>query len=88
MDLTYNGSPRPPTAPGSYAVAATINDADYFGAATGTMVISTAVLVRHAPTINGKIAGSVQVLLPESTVLNGSADVSATCWSPARRASA
>ena len=76
VDLTYNGSPAPPTAPGSYAVAATINDADYFGSATGTMVISTAVLVRHAPTINGKVAGSVQVLLPESTVLNGSAHVS------------
>ena len=53
VDLTYNGSPAPPTAPGSYAVAATINDANYFGSATGTMVISTAVLVRHAPTING-----------------------------------
>ena len=76
VDLTYNGSPAPPTAPGSYAVAATINDADYFGSATGTMVISTAVLVRHAPTINGKVAGSVQVLRPESTVLNGSAHVS------------
>ena len=76
VDLTYNGSPAPPAAPGSYAVAATINDADYFGSATGTMVISTAVLVRHAPTINGTVAGSVQVLLPESTVLNGSAHVS------------
>ena len=76
VDFSYNGSPAPPIAPGSYAVVATINDANYTGSAAGTLVISTAVLVRHAPTVNGRLAGSVQVLLPEDTVLNGGAHVS------------
>ena len=53
VDVTYNGSAAPPIAPGTYAVVATIDDANYIGSATGTLVISTAVLVRHAPAING-----------------------------------
>ena len=76
VDVTYNGSAAPPIAPGTYAVVATIDDPNYIGSATGTLVISTAVLVRHAPAINGRLNGSVQVLLPEHTVLNGGAHVS------------
>ncbi len=41
-NFTYNGSSTAPTAAGSYAVVATINDANYQGAATGTLVISKA----------------------------------------------
>ncbi len=37
--LTYDGSPTAPTAAGSYAVAATINDATYEGSASGTLTI-------------------------------------------------
>jgi len=37
-NITYNGSSTPPTAAGSYAVAATIADANYTGRATGTLV--------------------------------------------------
>jgi hypothetical protein len=76
VDVTYNGSAAPPIAPGSYAVVATVNDPNYFGSATGTLLITTAALVRHAPTINGRLAGSVQVLLPEDIVLNGGARIS------------
>jgi len=40
VDFTYNGSPTTPTAAGSYAVVGTINDANYAGSATGTLVIT------------------------------------------------
>ncbi len=37
--FTYNGSATPPTNAGSYAVVATIDDANYTGRASGTLVI-------------------------------------------------
>ena len=37
--VTYNGSTTPPTAIGTYAVVATVEDATYQGTATGTLVI-------------------------------------------------
>ncbi len=40
--LTYDGSTIAPTAPESYAVVATISDANYQGSTTGTLVISKA----------------------------------------------
>ena len=39
VSFTYNGSATAPAAAGSYAVVATINDANYQGTATGTLVI-------------------------------------------------
>jgi hypothetical protein len=42
VDFTYDGSSTPPTNAGSYAVVGTINDANYQGSATGTMVIGKA----------------------------------------------
>ena len=44
VGYTYNGSATTPTNTGSYAVAATVNDANYKGSATGTLVISKAVV--------------------------------------------
>jgi hypothetical protein len=38
--VTYNGTPTPPTAPGSYAVVATVNSPNYTGSATGTLVVA------------------------------------------------
>jgi DNA/RNA endonuclease G (NUC1) len=70
---TYNGDTAPPTAPGSYVVAATVDDPNYTGAATGTLLVTTTAVVRHAPSINGGLNGSVQVLLPENITLNGDA---------------
>ncbi|MEY4244061.1 MAG: hypothetical protein RLZZ245_1646, partial [Verrucomicrobiota bacterium] len=43
VDLTYDGNAVPPSAAGSYGVVATINDANYEGAATGTLVIGKAI---------------------------------------------
>lgn len=38
--VTYNGNATPPSAPGSYAVVATVADPNYSGTATGTLVLS------------------------------------------------
>ena len=42
VDLTYNSSVAAPTNPGSYTVTATINDSNYQGSATNTLVIGKA----------------------------------------------
>ena len=42
VNITYNGSPTPPTAAGTYPVVGTINDLNYQGSATGTLIISKA----------------------------------------------
>jgi hypothetical protein len=49
---------------------------NYVGAAAGTLVISTAVVVRHAPSLNGALLGSVQMVLPEDVTVSGHASVS------------
>ena len=76
VNLTYNGNATPPTLPGSYAVVATINDPNYSGTASATLTITITALVRHAPTLDGDIDGSLQVLLGESMTLNGNAGIS------------
>jgi hypothetical protein len=40
VDLTYNGSPTAPSIPGTYAVSAVVNDPNYQGNASGSLVIS------------------------------------------------
>jgi GH35 family endo-1,4-beta-xylanase len=67
--VTYDGSAAPPTAPGSYAVLATVDSPDYLGSAAGVLVISTTALSRHAPAIGGTVDGSLQMLSPESVAL-------------------
>jgi len=42
VTFTYNGSSSAPVAAGSYTVIATVNDPNYTGSATGTLVISPA----------------------------------------------
>lgn len=76
VTLTYDGATSAPRAPGSYAVVATVDDANYSGSASGTLLITTTALVRHAPVLNGGLDGSVQVLLPESMTLNGNSWIS------------
>jgi rhamnogalacturonan endolyase len=71
VNVTYDGENTAPHLPGTYAVEATITDANHSGVATGTLTISVTALVRHAPILNGGIDGSVQVFLPESVDLNG-----------------
>lgn len=82
VKLTYNGSSTAPIYPGRYAVEAKVTDPDFTASAQGTLVIRTAVLVRHAPTINGGLDGSIQVLLPEAVTLNGSAWISGDLLMP------
>ncbi|MGD9875039.1 MAG: MBG domain-containing protein, partial [Kiritimatiellia bacterium] len=43
VDLTYNGSGTAPTEAGSYAVTGTVNDVNYAGSATDTLVIEAGV---------------------------------------------
>jgi endo-1,4-beta-xylanase len=74
--VTYNGSTAPPSAPGSYAVIAVVTSPDYVGAASDTLVITTTALSRHAPTLHGRLDGSVQMLLPEDVTLSGGSVVS------------
>ncbi|HTH55354.1 MAG TPA: FG-GAP-like repeat-containing protein [Cyclobacteriaceae bacterium] len=45
VDVTYSGSSTAPSAVGSYDVVATINDVNYEGSATGTLVISAVTAV-------------------------------------------
>ncbi len=73
--LTYNGGEAPPIYPGEYAVVATVNDANFSGSASGTLVVGATALVRHAPTLNGDLDGSAQVLLGENITLNGNARI-------------
>ncbi len=76
VEILYDGSSTPPTLPGSYSVVATVVEPGFSGSATGTLVIAPTALVRHAPTLNGAIDGSVQVVLPENITLNANADLS------------
>lgn len=73
VDILYATSTDGPVFPGHYPVSAVIDDPNYAGATTDTLAITITALVRHAPTINGAIDGSVQVLLGENIVLNGNA---------------
>ncbi len=76
VDFTYDGSATGPIYPGSHVVVATIDDDNYEGTTTDTLVVTITALVRHAPVFNGMVDGSVQVLLPENLTLNGSASLS------------
>ena len=42
VDITYDGSATAPTNAGSYAIAATVNDPNYEGSTTGTLVVNKA----------------------------------------------
>ncbi len=75
VTTTYNNSSTAPKLPGTYAVVATINNPNYVGSATGTLIVRTTALVRHAPTIDGEVDGSVQLILGENVTLNGSAGI-------------
>lgn len=76
VSVSYNGSTTAPTNPGTYAVIATINDANFTGAISEVLTITIPVLVRHAPNLNGGLDGSLQVLLGEDVTLNGNAYIS------------
>ena len=80
VSFTYNGSSTPPVNAGSYTVVGTINDTNYWGSTSGTLVISKAtapiVLGGLNPTYNGSAksatATTTPVGLTASFTYNGS----------------
>jgi pyrimidine deaminase RibD-like protein len=83
VTYTYNGSATPPTATGSYTVVATINDPNYQGTATGTLVIAKAtagvsatsnsnpVLVQNSITLTATVNSTVSTPTGTVTFLDG-----------------
>ncbi len=57
VTFTYNGQTTPPTATGSYTVLATVQDSNYTGSATGTLVIQKALPVLTLSISGGTYAG-------------------------------
>jgi hypothetical protein len=58
VNFTYNGSATAPTAAGTYTVVATINDADYQGTTTGSLVIGQATASVKLSNLNPTYTGS------------------------------
>ena len=75
VEVTYDGEPAPPILPGTYAVAARVTDPGYHGALADTLTITITARVRHAPSFNGDLDGSAQVIFPENVTLNGGASI-------------
>jgi hypothetical protein len=81
VSFTYNGSETPPTEPGSYTVVATINEPDYQGSVTGTLVISkrtvTVTLGNLTQTYTGSPLSATATTVPSGLTVtftyNGSA---------------
>ena len=82
MSFTYNGSANVPTNAGSYTVIGTINDANYQGSATNTLVIGQAsgaiTLGSLSQTYNGTAKAATATTTPSgltvSFTYNGSAN--------------
>ncbi len=66
VNLTYNGAPTAPTNAGSYTVIATINDPNYVGMVTQTLVI---VRFRTANPMSAARYGHTATVLPNGKVL-------------------
>ena len=83
VNFTYNGSATVPTNAGSYTVIGTINNANYQGSATNTMVINKAsssiTLGSLSQTYNGTAKAATATTTPSglavSITYNGSANV-------------
>lgn len=75
VNITYNGSPTPPTNAGSYAVVATINSANYQGSANGTLTVAKAgsVTTIVSDTPNPSVIGQVVTLSFKVAAAVGSA---------------
>jgi large repetitive protein len=70
VTFTYNGSATPPTAAGSYPVVGTINDSNYTGTATGTMVIGKATAaVALASSANPALTGPMMLAAAISSIV-------------------
>jgi pectate lyase len=54
LEITYNGSPNPPIAPGRYAVVASVADANFRGRATATLELLERARLRAFPGAEGE----------------------------------
>ena len=83
VNFTYNGSANAPTNAGSYTVVGTINDANYQGSATGTLVIGQATASITLGSLSQTYSGSPEAATATTTpnglavsfTYNGSATV-------------
>ena len=82
VNFTYNGSATVPTGAGSYTVIGTINDANYQGSATGTLVISKASgsisLGSLSQTYDGSAKAATATTTPSGLTVNFTYNGSAT----------
>jgi hypothetical protein len=73
VSLTYSGSETAPTAPGTYTVVATINDPNYQGSATATLVVSkltaTVTLGNLAQTYTGSPLSATATTVPAGLIV-------------------
>jgi len=65
--ITYNGSSVVPTAAGSYAVVATVNDANYTGSASGTLTVNPAVATVVLGSLSQIYDGTVKTVTASTT---------------------
>ncbi|MGD0091341.1 MAG: MBG domain-containing protein, partial [Planctomycetota bacterium] len=82
VDITYNDSSQAPTDAGTYAVVATINDANYEGSASDTLTVAQALLTVTAATDSKTYDGttsSAGVPTITSGALQGT-DTDTGCW--------
>jgi MBG domain/MBG domain (YGX type)/Immunoglobulin I-set domain len=78
VTFTYNGSTTAPTSAGSYTVVGTINDPNYQGSATGTLVINPATLTITASANTKTYDGTTNAAaIPTVTGLQGFDSVTA-----------
>ncbi|OYV00396.1 MAG: hypothetical protein CFE26_24035, partial [Verrucomicrobiales bacterium VVV1] len=80
--FTYNGSSTAPTNAGSYTVVATINDTNYSGSSSGTLVIAkasaTVTLGSLSQTYNGSSKSATATTSPAGISVGFTYDGSAT----------
>ncbi|MGB7748529.1 MAG: MBG domain-containing protein, partial [Verrucomicrobiia bacterium] len=67
VTFTYNGSANAPTNAGSYTVIGTINDANYQGSATNTLVIAQAGAIVALGNLNQTYSGSAEAATATTT---------------------
>ena len=82
VSFTYDGSATVPTGAGSYTVIGTINDANYQGSATNTLVIdkasSSISLGSLSQTYDGSVKAATATTTPSGLTVNFTYDGSAT----------
>jgi len=73
VDVTYNGSPDVPSAPGTYEVRAIVNDPNFEGFALGTLTLNgegTITLANLSQTFTGNPISALVTTNPEGLPLN------------------